>query len=74
MGSTVGLFDGAERGLLEVESGRRIYAHVARGQVTAKWEALAAGDGLKLTDAASLSLSNGSNAEVLVFDLPGEPR
>lgn len=69
-----GLFDGVERGLLEVKPGRRIYVHVARGQVTANGEALAAGDGLKLTDAASLSLSNGSNAEVLVFDLPGEPR
>jgi hypothetical protein len=66
-----GLFDGPERGTLQVAPGRRIYVHVARGSITANGEALAAGDALKLTDATSLSLSDGSEAEVLVFDLPG---
>jgi redox-sensitive bicupin YhaK (pirin superfamily) len=66
-----GLFDAAERGNLEVAPGRRIYVHVARGTVTANGESLAAGDALKLTDTTALALSDGVDAEVLVFDLPG---
>ena len=67
-----GLFDGEDQGTFSVEPGRRIYLHVARGEITANGEALAAGDALKLTDATTLSLSNGAKAEVLVFDVPGE--
>jgi quercetin 2,3-dioxygenase len=66
-----GLFEGADLGTLTVEAGRRIYVHVARGGITANGEALAVGDALKLTDATTLDLKNGTNAEVLVFDLPG---
>jgi len=66
-----GLFDGVERGTLVVAAGRRIYVHVARGMVTANGETLAAGDALKLTGTATLALSDGADAEVLVFDLPG---
>ena len=65
-----GLFDGAERTALEVAPGRRLYVHVARGKVTANGEALDAGDALKLTDTPVLSLADGADAEVLVFDLP----
>jgi hypothetical protein len=36
----------------------------------ANGEALDAGDALKLTDTQVLSLADGSDAEVLVFDLP----
>ena len=67
-----GLFDGAERAALEVAPGRRLYVHVARGKVTANGEALDAGDALKLTDTPVLSLADGADAEVLVFDLPGQ--
>jgi redox-sensitive bicupin YhaK (pirin superfamily) len=66
-----GLFDGNEQASLEVAAGRRIYVHVARGQVTANGETLHAGDALKLTDRTALSLQQGAGAEVLVFDLPG---
>jgi quercetin 2,3-dioxygenase len=67
-----GLFDGKERGLLQVEPHRRMFVHVARGAINANGNALAAGDALKLTDTTELILSNGTNAEVLVFDLPGD--
>jgi redox-sensitive bicupin YhaK (pirin superfamily) len=67
-----GLFDGQERTTLDVAPGRRVYVHVARGAMTANDTELAAGDALKLTDAASLVLSGGRAAEVLVFDLPGD--
>jgi redox-sensitive bicupin YhaK (pirin superfamily) len=66
-----GLFDGNEQASLEVAAGRRIYVHVARGQVTANEETLHAGDALKLTDRTVLSLQQGVGSEVLVFDLPG---
>src|SRR5262249_28972065 len=65
-----GLFDGAETATLSVKPGRRIYVHVARGAVTANDVALSTGDALKLTDTAELVLKHGSQAEVLVFDLP----
>jgi redox-sensitive bicupin YhaK (pirin superfamily) len=67
-----GLFDGAEAATLEVAAGRRIYVHVARGKVVANETTLAAGDALKLTDATAIRLADGVDAEVLVFDLPGD--
>ena len=65
-----GLFDGNEQASLEVAAGRRVYVHVARGQVTANGETLRAGDALKLTHQTSLSLQQAAGSEVLVFDLP----
>jgi redox-sensitive bicupin YhaK (pirin superfamily) len=65
-----GLFDGSERATLRVKPGRRIYVHVARGAVTANDVALNTGDALKVTGAEELVLEQGSQAEVLVFDLP----
>jgi quercetin 2,3-dioxygenase len=67
-----GLFDGTEQADLQVQSGRRMYVHVARGSLTANGVALGAGDALKLTDKTALRLERGLDAEVLVFDLPGE--
>jgi quercetin 2,3-dioxygenase len=67
-----GLFDGTERAVLNVASGRRVYLHVARGTVVANGETLGAGDALKLTEMRTLELVSGANAEVIVFDLPGE--
>jgi redox-sensitive bicupin YhaK (pirin superfamily) len=65
-----GLFDGAEQATLAVAPGRRLYVHVARGSVHANGVSLAAGDALKLADTSGLTLDRGSQAEVLVFDLP----
>jgi len=69
-----GLLTGSERADLEVAAGRRIYLHVARGALTANGAALGAGDALKITDGAPLALKDGRDAEVLVFDLPGDAR
>lgn len=66
-----GLFDGGESARLEVEPGRRVYVHVARGQINVAGVALASGDALKLTDTTTLLLQDARQAEVLVFDLPG---
>jgi redox-sensitive bicupin YhaK (pirin superfamily) len=67
-----GLFDGAETAQLTVGNGRRIYVHLARGRLTANGVGLSAGDALKSTHETQLLLERGENAEVLVFDLPGE--
>ncbi len=64
-----GLFDGAERGELEIAAGRRSYIHVARGSITVNGRRLDAGDALK-AGAGALTLEQGQAAEVLVFDLP----
>ena len=66
-----GLFDGAEQATLTVGSGRRVYVHLVRGGLTVNGTKLSGGDALKLTDAPSVSLAGGEQAEVLVFDLPG---
>ncbi len=65
-----GLFDGEEKASLAVPAGRRIYLHVARGEIQANGQALRAGDALKLQGEARLELEQGKQAEVLVFDLP----
>jgi redox-sensitive bicupin YhaK (pirin superfamily) len=64
-----GLFDGADAAVLQVKPGRRIYLHVARGEISANGTSLSSGDALKLTDTAALQLCDAHNAEVLVFDL-----
>jgi redox-sensitive bicupin YhaK (pirin superfamily) len=43
--------------------------HVARGSVTLNGVALGEGDGVRVRDETALTLSKGSDAEVLVFDL-----
>lgn len=66
----VGLFDGPEQASLPIEAGRRAYVHVARGQVEVNGQPLVAGDAAKLEAEAVVRLSQGRDAEVLVFDLP----
>lgn len=64
-----GLFDGAEHARHKVEAGRRVYVHVARGQLSVNGESLRAGDALKLRAVDEIVLENGQDAEVLLFDL-----
>lgn len=64
-----GLFDGNEAAILPLHGNRHAYVHVARGEVTVNGVRLGAGDGLKLRGADAVSLSEGRDAEVLVFDL-----
>jgi redox-sensitive bicupin YhaK (pirin superfamily) len=65
-----GVFDGDERAELTVAPKRRAYVHVARGTVVANGEALSAGDALKLIEPETVTIERGSDAEVMVFDLP----
>jgi len=65
-----GLFDGEERGSLSLGPTRQAYVHVARGKVTVNGTTLDTGDGLKVDDTELLTIENGREAEVIVFDLP----
>ena len=67
-----GLFGEGETARLTVAPDRRVYVHVARGTITANGTTLAAGDALKLVGARALELAHGRDAELLVFDLPGD--
>ena len=63
------LLDGTEHVSHELAPGRRAYVHVAQGAVTLNGQRLHGGDGVKVADESVLSLSEGKNAEVLLFDL-----
>jgi redox-sensitive bicupin YhaK (pirin superfamily) len=64
-----GLFDGAEAASLALDPKRKGYVHVVRGDIDVNGQKLAAGDAARIEDEAKLTLANGRNAEVLVFDL-----
>lgn len=64
-----GLFNRAEHAELALNRSRLTYIHLVRGELQVNGIALSAGDALKLTNVEKLSLSQGLDAEVLVFDL-----
>ena len=63
------LIDGQETATLELAADRYAYVHVARGSVELNGMALQEGDGVRVRKEQRLTLGNGSDAEVLVFDL-----
>ena len=65
----VGLFDEKQQTSLVLQKNRHAYVHLARGQLTVNDVVLHAGDALMLQDEELISLKNGVQAEVLVFDL-----
>jgi quercetin 2,3-dioxygenase len=65
-----GLFDDAERTELQLPPGRRAWVQMARGRLTVNDTQLAAGDGAHSAAPVRLTLHGGTDAEVLVFDLP----
>lgn len=65
-----GLFDGGESTTHTLAAGRLAYVHVARGAVTVNGVALNEGDAIKIENEASVRIDKGSEAEVLLFDLP----
>lgn len=64
-----GLFDGDESVTLPLDSGRKSYVHLVRGELEVNGQRLAAGDAALLAQEKNLTLRAGSDAEVLVFDL-----
>lgn len=64
-----GLLDGAESASLSLDPQRKAYVHLVRGALKVNGTALLAGDAALLQAEAQLTLNEGSDAEVLVFDL-----
>jgi len=64
-----GLFDGGEAATLPLDPARKAYVHVARGTLAVNGRNLRKGDAALLADESRLTLSEGNDAEVLVFDL-----
>ena len=64
-----GLFDGDETTRRLLDTDRKTYVHLVRGQLQVNGHALQAGDAAKLNGEDWLELAQGRQAEVLVFDL-----
>ncbi|PTT22758.1 quercetin 2,3-dioxygenase [Acidovorax sp. HMWF029] len=64
-----GLLNGAESATLALNPARKTYVHLVRGALTANGQALSGGDALLMEKETILSLTDGRDAEVLVFDL-----
>jgi redox-sensitive bicupin YhaK (pirin superfamily) len=64
-----GLFDAGERASLPLAQKRLGWVQVAGGEVRVNGTALAAGDGVALSDEARVDIEGIADAEVLVFDL-----
>lgn len=64
-----GLFDGEEQATLTLPDNRHAYVHVARGRIELNGQLLREGDGVRMRKEQVIELSNGRDAEVLVFDL-----
>ncbi|MBS1210262.1 MAG: pirin protein [Proteobacteria bacterium] len=64
-----GLFDGDEQAELALDPGRKAYVHLIRGSLQVNGLQISAGDAIRIEHEHGISLSKGSDAEVLVFDL-----
>lgn len=64
-----GLFDGAQSASLHVDTGRKVYVHLVKGKLEVNGQELHGGDAAMLENESTISLAQGREAEVLVFDL-----
>lgn len=64
-----GMFNGAEAATLNLNPKRKGYVHVVRGAVEVNGQPLSGGDAVLISAESRIEISNGKDAEVLVFDL-----
>jgi quercetin 2,3-dioxygenase len=64
-----GLFDGSETATLVLKATRKGYVHLVRGTLEVNGQRLSSGDAALLENESRIVLANGTDAEVLVFDL-----
>jgi redox-sensitive bicupin YhaK (pirin superfamily) len=64
-----GLFDGNQKTTLVINPLRKAYVHLVKGSLRVNGLELNGGDALMIADENQIDLSNGKNAEVLLFDL-----
>lgn len=64
-----GLFDASEQADLTLDPARKGYVFLVKGELLVNGHSLVAGDAALLEGESLITLGNGKNAEVLVFDL-----
>ncbi len=64
------ILGGSDKVELPLAASRLGYVHVIRGGVTVNGQVLKGGDALKISDEAAIVLSDATDSEILVFDLP----
>ncbi len=64
-----GLFDGEQSTRMALNTSRKCYVHLVRGELKVNGQNLKTGDAALIANEAALELNSGVNAEVLVFDL-----
>ena len=64
-----GLFDGPQSQRLKLDPLRKAYIHLVKGSLQINGVPLSGGDALLIENESGLLISNGNNAEVLIFDL-----
>ena len=64
-----GLFNEKDRGELSLAAGRYAYIHIARGEALINGQHFRTGDGARVYDERELLVTEGHDAEILVFDL-----
>lgn len=64
-----GLFEQTQTASLTIDSTRKAYVHLIKGELKVNDIRLSAGDALFVSDETALTLTDGHNAEVLIFDL-----
>ena len=64
-----GLFDGTETAEFALDPARKGYVHLIRGALVVNGQRLRSGDAILLENESRIALADGSDAEVVVFDL-----
>ena len=64
-----GLFDGAETATIALNPQRKTYVHLVRGALSVNGQALSGGDAALMSQESQLTLTDATDAEVIVFDL-----
>ena len=64
-----GLFEQTQTASVTLDSTRKAYVHLIKGELKVNDISLSAGDALFVSDESVLTLTDGHNAEVLIFDL-----
>ncbi|MGB9095263.1 pirin family protein [Erwinia sp.] len=59
-----------EQGTVDIEAGRRVWIQVVKGDVSVNGEKASTSDAFAVWDEAALAIEAGSDAEILLFDLP----
>ncbi len=67
-----GLFEGDQQASLTLTPGRKAYAHLVKGSLVINGQHLTTGDALMMADELSIDISQGVDAEIIVFDLSSD--